>query len=365
MGILRFLLAAAVVLGHAPGWGGLKDTTFSSGFMTPYHAVQAFFIFSGFYMSLAFPKYDGFICKFYINRYSRLIFSYWIVAAVGVSLWFIFPDNAISIPYLHNLSSAHGWWGMLVFLSNFLLIGCDSFDYFPQGPNWPIYWAIPQIWSIGTEIWFYLLVPFLVTARTRWLLVISGAGILVRFAMLYYDLPFHPWQQKVFFAELPFFLVGILSHRFYLKLNKNRLLPTWLCWSSLIITAIFLMLGNTLHLIPVPKTESLYNCAFIVVMLFFAIPPIFNLTEKSKIDRFIGEFSYPIYLWHISIGYYFVPAQQLWQGYFLLLLSILASIPLVIFVERPLEIWRQRSLASAKLNRLPSTGAQDLVAASK
>jgi peptidoglycan/LPS O-acetylase OafA/YrhL len=365
MGIVRFLLAAGVVLGHAPGWGGLRGTTYSAGFIMPYHAVQAFFILSGFYMSLTYPKYEGLIWKFYLNRYSRLIFSYWIVAAVAVSLWFIFPDNALSAPYLHTLHNSSGWFGVLVFLSNFLMIGSDSFDYFPQNPNWPIYWAIPQIWSIGTEIWFYLLVPLLVRARTRWLLVLIVAGSFLRFVMWYIGLSFHPWQQKVFFAELPFFLIGILSHRFYVSAATYRIMPTWLGWTAFGAAAVFLSAGNALGLVPVPREESLYNSAFIAVLLFLLIPPIFNLTKKSKIDRFVGEFSYPIYLWHATIGYYFVPAQHLWQGYFLLLLSVLASVPLVVFVERPLEIWRQRSLERATIKRLSQHGTPDTIVAGR
>jgi peptidoglycan/LPS O-acetylase OafA/YrhL len=73
MGLIRFLLAAGVVLGHARGWGGFPSVTYAEGFIVPYRAVQAFFILSGFYMSLTYPKYEGLIWKFYLNRYSRLI----------------------------------------------------------------------------------------------------------------------------------------------------------------------------------------------------------------------------------------------------------------------------------------------------
>jgi hypothetical protein len=50
------------------------------------------------------------------------------VASVAVSLWFIFPTNhPLFEPYLRSLHTANGWWGALVFLTNFTLIGADSF----------------------------------------------------------------------------------------------------------------------------------------------------------------------------------------------------------------------------------------------
>jgi peptidoglycan/LPS O-acetylase OafA/YrhL len=350
MGLIRFLLAAGVVLGHARGWGGIPSAEYAIGFIAPYHAVQAFFVLSGFYMSLTFPSYDGLIWKFYVNRYTRLIVSYWIVASVAVALWFIFPEYPLSEPYLRNLRAADGWWGALVFLSNLTLIGTDSFIYFPQGKDWPQYWAVPQIWSIGTEIWFYLLVPLLVPARLRVLVALICAGIALRLTFLAYGLPFQPWQQKVFPVELPLFLVGILSHRTYSWAMSRKLLTSRTTeWIALGLVAALLSMGNTLGLVPHPlQHESLYNSAAYAIVLFLLMPAIFNLTKSSKLDRLVGEFSYPIYLWHIAIGYYFVPAQQLWQGYFLLLLSVLASLPLVLWVERPMEAWRRKSLNEAK-----------------
>jgi peptidoglycan/LPS O-acetylase OafA/YrhL len=91
----------------------------------------------------------------------------------------------------------------------------------------------------------------------------------------------------------------------------------------------------------------------VATLLFIAQPWIHHLTSKWTWDRAIGEFSYPVYLWHVVIGYYFGPAQTLWSGYFLLLLSVLASAPLVL-VERPIGLWRERSLRDAKQGFTPA-----------
>jgi hypothetical protein len=58
VGIIRFLLAAAVVLGHAPGWGGVGLPPIINP-LPHYFAVQAFFVISGFYMELLRKRYQS------------------------------------------------------------------------------------------------------------------------------------------------------------------------------------------------------------------------------------------------------------------------------------------------------------------
>jgi peptidoglycan/LPS O-acetylase OafA/YrhL len=259
MGLIRFLLAAGVVLGHARGWGGLPDIRYSEGFILPYQAVQAFFIISGFYMSLTFPQYEGVTWKFYLNRYSRLVPSYWIVASISVALWFIFPTQDLSAAFLHGLRTASGLWGAFIGFANVTLIGSDSQFYFPEffppGSAWPQYWAVPQIWSVGAEIWFYLLVPLLVPAKTRTLIALIFAGTMLRFVFLALSWPFQPWQQHVFAAELPFFLIGILSHRLYLLADRRGLLSEQTGWAAFIAAVVFLSLGNKLDLFRSPTNR--------------------------------------------------------------------------------------------------------------
>src|SRR5271163_1338531 len=87
MGLIRILLASAVVMGHAG----------SRGFLPPYYAVQGFFLISGFYMALIHEKYAGIPLVFYLNRYSRLAVSYWIVAAVTSIVVMIHPVAVLPV----------------------------------------------------------------------------------------------------------------------------------------------------------------------------------------------------------------------------------------------------------------------------
>jgi peptidoglycan/LPS O-acetylase OafA/YrhL len=322
MGTIRFLFAAAVVLGHAPGWGFLVPKHW---FMAPYYAVQCFFVISGFYMALVHERYAGQLWVFYTNRYSRLIVPYLIVAAVTL-LFAPFPFwPAGFVP------------GPLLGFVNISMIGLDTLQFFQRCPGNCFYWIVPQSWSLGTEIWFYLLVPFLVPMKTRTLCVLLAASVALRFAIASTDLPFFPWQQRFFPTELAFFLIGMLAFRIRVSEKMG--------WPALVV-AILLVAFSNIHRL------SAWISLGLAAALFLLIPPIFELTKRSAIDRFIGEFSYPVYLWHVVIGEAFQPAQRLWHGWLLLLLSILASLPIVLFIERPMEQWRNRRLLRAKAHEV-------------
>src|SRR4051812_7384026 len=118
------------------------------------------------------------VCRFYANRYLRLIFSFWIVSAVTVLLWVAYPTNPFAEPYLRNFAEADGLWAIVIAIPNLFIIGSDSLSYVP--PSFPQYWIIPQGWTLGTELWFYLLVPLLVPSRAHVLLVLIAASLALR-----------------------------------------------------------------------------------------------------------------------------------------------------------------------------------------
>jgi peptidoglycan/LPS O-acetylase OafA/YrhL len=87
------------------------------------------------------------------------------------------------------------------------------------------------------------------------------------------------------------------------------------------------------------------NSFILSAVLFITLPPIFFVSRDSKLDRFIGEFSYPVYLWQVLVLSYV--GYDRWA----LLYSILLSIPIVLWVEVPLERWRSNTLRAYKQAR--------------
>src|SRR5689334_14401820 len=78
MGLVRLLLALAVVLSHTP----TAEFHFIGGGL----AVQAFFIVSGFYMALVLDGKYADARTFYSNRLLRLAPAYFVVLVVGLAM---------------------------------------------------------------------------------------------------------------------------------------------------------------------------------------------------------------------------------------------------------------------------------------
>jgi peptidoglycan/LPS O-acetylase OafA/YrhL len=350
VGIIRFLLAAAVVLGHAPGWGGVGLPPIINP-LPPYFAVQAFFVISGFYMELLRKRYQPApIWIFYSNRYSRLMASYWIICAATALLIIAMPEVPFPAGNFRFESTSET---ALAGFFNIAMFGQD-FASFVQLSNALL---IPQGWSLALELWFYLLVPLLWRTSDGTLWSIVGASLVIRLIIILSPLPFVPWQQRFFPAELMFFVIGMLSFR--RSDDIRRLIkggPAWTLAICVLIVFVGWLIPPTIWSETQPKPMWPYSI-MLAVVLYFTLPAIFEFTKGSRIDRNIGEFSYPIYLTHIMVGYFFEPAQRLWDGILLLALSIAVSAPLVYFVELPLERWRSNRLRFVTLSSPPNVKA--------
>ena len=309
-----------------------------------YFAVQAFFVISGFYMELLRKKYAPVpIWIFYLNRYLRLVVTYWIVIVVTVLLIALMP--AVSFPpavfLAHFESGSVGEWVLLVF-SNVMMFGQDLLSVlFSLSSNASL---IPQAWSLALELWFYLLVPLLWRAsdRTLWLIVI--ASLAIRLVIASSPLPFWPWQQRFFPAEAMFFVLGMLSFRRSSEIvNIVRSGRACLVMVSALIVCAGWLYPLAFPWSARPELEMLWPSSILLGVIFYlTLPAMFSLTSRSRIDRLIGEFSYPIYLVHITVWYFVEPR-------ILIVASIIASAPLVFLVEMPLERWRNNRLHATAL----------------
>jgi peptidoglycan/LPS O-acetylase OafA/YrhL len=96
--------------------------------------------------------------------------------------------------------------------------------------------------------------------------------------------------------------------------------------------------------------------SFVYLFVFAAlIPYVFNLTRSWRFDRFLADMSFPLYLAHWPVGSisiyirdrFLLPPPE-YRGLVPAIASIAAAALLVIFVERPVERWRQSRIAPAK-----------------
>ncbi len=306
MGLLRFLLAISVVIVHSSEAYGFRLVDSAI-------AVQSFYMISGFYMTLILKeKYIGAndSYKLFIsNRFLRLFPIYWTVLILAVSYSIIQFLNtkgdggtiSLYVEYFNTMS-----WGSFFFLifTNVLLFFQDmvmfmglntSTGHFFYTSNFqettPQLWTflfIPQAWTIGVEITFYMLAPFLLRRKMKLILGVIALSLLLRAILyFYFDLKFTPWTNRFFPTELAFFLLGTTAYHIYKwvqtqKINNRYLFVLWVA-----------MIGASLiyNLLPFAHRGVIY-----LLLVFSTMPFVFKLTQKSKIDNYIGNLSYPIYI---------------------------------------------------------------------
>jgi peptidoglycan/LPS O-acetylase OafA/YrhL len=308
MGLLRFLLALAVLVTHS-------DALFNIKFVPGNIAVEAFFIISGFYMSMIITEKYSIVKNgyslFITNRLIRIYPIYWLILLISVcySLVLIFYAKRVDtlslyFDYWHSINPLS--WFYVIF-TNIIIIGQDVVlflkvnalgnlqftSHFMVSNKVRVYSLefVPQAWSLSLELVFYFLSPFIVKLKNNTLIIIAAAIFSVRIIAWYYGLDYDPWTSRFLPFELLWFLAGILSYRGYKKL---LLLPV----NRLVCYGIFsFVIGATLFLNAVGSQPLLDLFYLFAVVL--AIPFIFLITKSSKFDRWIGEFSYPFYISHI------------------------------------------------------------------
>jgi peptidoglycan/LPS O-acetylase OafA/YrhL len=288
MGIIRILLALSVTLDHI---GPIFGFSMLKGGM----AVQAFFIISGFYISLILnEKYISKNKSYFLyisNRFLRIYPIYYIALLLTIILLISnnqFPSFQFSMASLLNIVKQ-----LTIFVTN---------DYFIYVPETYHQLFVFQSWSLGLEFLFYLIAP-LIVRKTRILLLFFGIGLFSRilFAHILYPHIYPGGYIDFFFpTEIVYFLAGALSYKAYVlvkKLNNRRL------FSILSIFFIFLTLIYQIFY-AFPYGNTVANIYYILLLL--SMPFIFSFSKNSRFDRIIGDLAYPIYLLHVFISDLFI-----------------------------------------------------------
>jgi peptidoglycan/LPS O-acetylase OafA/YrhL len=354
MGWMRFLLAAAVVFHHSTMPGNLP-------LVDGHQAVRLFYIISGFYMALIlgkkYPLNRHGLWIFYTNRAARIFPVYWIVL-IGAAAFY-----GVALIWTQRIPERFQWYSLLhegehdgflagLGLSQLLLLGLDWFSLFDfqgarlgfggtvtGGKTAGFLCLVPQAWTLAVELMFYLVAPFLVQARTRWLIAISGVGILLR-AFLSIWKPQESLSLNYFWfpLQIPFFLLGILSYR-WMRISTDFWKKRWMrVGGGWMVFMIIMGYGW----IPAGVGPVL-SCGAMGLLL----PALFHI--EGKVGEFLGELSYPIYVVHILVKWIILGvlgAQQTGEkivgGSILLVASMIAAIGIDKLIGTRVEVWRAK-----------------------
>lgn len=356
MGTIRLLLAISVVLAHTSSLFGFK-------FVGDRIAVELFYMISGFYMALILnEKYisqTNSYKLFITNRLLKLYPVYWFILAVmvGMSLVGIIYTGGDNFFFLKYIQGSFEDMSILTFIytvfSNIFMFLLDAgmflgFDphsgalYFTENfrlEEIPFnnFMLVPQAWTIGLELLFYLIAPFIVRRKVKYIAILAFISIGIKIALATNGLNYDPWTYRFFPSELHLFLFGAIAYKLYTyyrtRLFSNSLLIGILLINIAVIITYSYLPGESIKM-------------YIYMVLFFAsIPFIFILCKKWKWDSKIGDLSYPIYISHIFV---LSVVERLnipivgSVGFTVSVLSILFSIGLNYFITDKVDKYRQK-----------------------
>ncbi|ANP45877.1 acyltransferase family protein [Candidatus Viadribacter manganicus] len=342
--MVRVLLAVAVLLSHL----SMANYKVLSGGL----AVQSFFIISGFYMALVLDEKYRDVGLFYSNRLLRLFPTYLAMLALGIVAIFI-GANPMTSPELVERIAQNSMSAVVLGVENFVMVGQDLlfwftidangaliFDpYAELDENTVIGWqglAVPQAWSLSTELMFYAVAPFLARLNWRWIVALAACSIALRLAGHLLDVDYMLWQGRFFPTMLFMFLLGMLAYR---ALPLAARLPKVIGWLALGVLITYCAVYTFLPMEPLISRWVTY------AVVALTIPWIFNAFKDNALDRWIGDLSYPVYLSQLLV----VGAVLIYEPPFPVLTAFAAtfaiSILVLVFIEHPVDRWRQARLS--------------------
>ena len=128
------------------------------------------------------------------------------------------PLSARLFLILSNLFIVGQDWLMFFGIEHSSLLFTGSFAH----SDVPLYQGllVPQAWTLGVEITFYLVAPFVLRSPRR-LLALLAASLALRAVLIATGIGLNdPWTYRFFPAELALFLAGALSHQILLPRRR-------------------------------------------------------------------------------------------------------------------------------------------------
>lgn len=323
---LRAFAAILVVIYHA----GIT----SGGYI----GVDIFYVISGYLITgLLLRELDKSgtlgLRAFYLRRVKRLLpTSFFVLFITAITAWYLYPSSMRAD--LGKDIAAAG-----IYISNYLFAFWQM-DYQNLSAIPPV---VIHYWSLAVEEQFYLFWPFIILAlykkggRRRvgqGVVAISIASFLfslyqtsVEPIWAFYSLPTRAWELGV--GALLLYIPARI------KFSQNYL---WVAL-GLFIYGTFIFRDST----PFPGTAALVP-VFATAISLAAVhswPKILNRVGTHRVIQWLGEISYPLYLWHWPL--LVIPAVYLGRGLHIYekLICVLATLIFADlthrFIEEPLR----------------------------
>lgn len=275
-GTLRFLLALFVALSHM---------NLIIGYNIGVSAVVVFYMLSGYVMSHSFlNNFRGQmknLGRFYIDRFLRTYPLY--IFYIAITLVFILTTN-----YGEPEITAFNLIG------NLTIIPLNYFMFFDTTVLKSVHAAlIPPTWSLGAEWQFYILFPFLIKYKPlQYFAIFLSITVFIAATIGLINTDCYGYRL------LPGILFIFLSGSLLYSINHEGEATGPDLWLVRIIAlfsaGVIIMLSFT------AKIKNLYTLEVMMGFLIglLTISVLAKIKSGDKIDTFLGNISYPIFLSH-------------------------------------------------------------------
>lgn len=289
-GLLRVTFALMVVLNHL--------FVGASPFGT--YAVFGFYIISGYLMTLIMHESYGYTAvgrySFAVNRFLRLFPQYWAAVLLSITLILVFGQEFVSRYH----TSIYVPNTLDTILQNFSMLFTA---WYPNHINPRL---VPPAWSLTVEMFFYLLICLGISKTAVRVKYWLFASLIYLVASYFLGFGRVARYYPVVAASLPFAIGAAV----YFSINNNAYFQQFK-WFRISTTGLFiLMLANCFAWTIFSKYSSnrWSEIGFYLNLLICSLL-IYNLATGKlivaidrKVDKKIGDFSYPIYLLHWQSG---------------------------------------------------------------
>lgn len=321
------------------------------------YAVYGFYIISGYLMTLIMHESYSYTwvgrCSFAVNRFLRLYPQYWLAAFFSIILISIIGAEVVASYHSSMVVPAtypESFYNILMIFPSW-----NPSDVNPR--------LVPPAWALTVEVFFYVLICLGLSKtffRVKIWLVLSICYVLFTFiAGLSWEDRYYP----VAAAALPF---SIGSAIYFLSKKKN-MHEVFLKYRITSIVLFSLVLINSIIWIVLPRLGigGLVEAGFYINILICAAL-VYSIVSGSEIvsisrpvDKFIGDFSFPIYLLHWQSGLfvsYFIFGEAFHEfsirGFASFIVSLffvtILSYVFILLVDKPIQHIRAKIKANKR-----------------
>jgi peptidoglycan/LPS O-acetylase OafA/YrhL len=317
LGSLRLILAIAVAASHA----GFRIAGLNPGVI----AVVGFYLISGYVMAGLIRRHysqPATAPAFYLDRALRLFPQYFTYLGLALA-WQLYTQTE-NYHLSHPPTAAD-------FINNILIVPLNYYMW--NGSD--RYTLIPPAWSLGAEIQFYLVAPFLLIWPKR-LLVVGLLSLGVYLGALGGLINSDWYGYRLLPGVLLFFLLGALIQRHHHQKQDSR--------AAAIVALVALAATAALGILQLHGTlQQPYN-AETLIGLVLGISLLHTLAARARArwDDLAGDLSYGVFLNHFLVLWTIYP-QSMSPGQLpgFLAISIALAWLTQRCIERPLLKWRQ------------------------